>query len=534
MIAEVVGGLGLFLLGMWLMTDGLRLAAGDTLRDILARWTSSPWRGFATGVGLTGIVQSSSVVSMTTIGFANAGLVTLGQAIWVIYGANVGTTLTGWIVQFVGFRLDIGLYAMPAVGIGMALKLAGGGRRAALGQAVAGFGVLFLGIAGLKDGFAATATSFALPQFEGAGPAERLVYLGAGLALTTLMQSSSAFLVVALSALSSGLVSLSQAAAMVLGSVVGTTTTAIVAAIGGTPTAKRVASSHVIFACLAASLGFVLMIPLLGGVAAGIDAAGLVASETLVLVLFFTAVKLVGVLAIAPLTPALTRFLERRFEPPEDEAAQLRHLDRNVLQVPSLALHAGLSEVARLRAMSTEAIEAWLAAPQAGGTLAATAATAHLLADRIAAVLADLTRTTLGGEDVRQVQLLLRILQHYLAALHDAQRAAATLTEAPGMPPERRELEAEIREAIRHPERMEKALEKRLKAERDMLKEGLLARVADGRLSLEALDAHFRGMNAELRMLRHLRKGHRYIEDFATAVADTDPEVADDRRADAA
>jgi hypothetical protein len=253
-----------------------------------------------------------------------------------------------------------------------------------------------------------------------------------------------------------------------------------------------------------------------------------------VLVLFFTAVKIVGVVAIAPLTPALTRFLERRFEPPEDQAAQLRHLDRNVLQVPSLALHAGLSEVARLRSMSTEAIDAWLAAPQADGTLASTAPTARLLADRIAEVLAELTRTALSEQDVRQVQLLLRILQHYLAALNDAQRAAATLAEAPGMPPERRELEAAIREAIRHPERMEKALEKRLKAERDMLKEGLLARVADGRLPLEALDAHLRGMNAELRMLRHLRKGHRYIEDFDTAVADTDSEVANDRQAAAA
>lgn len=534
MITQVIGGLGLFLLGMWLMTDGLRLAAGDTLKGILARWTSSPLRGLATGVALTGLVQSSSVVSMATIGFANAGLVTLSQAIWVIYGANVGTTLTGWIVQFVGFRLDIGLYAMPAVGIGMALKLAGGGRRAALGQAIAGFGVLFLGIAGLKDGFAAGATSIALPQFDGAGPEERLAYIAVGLVLTTLMQSSSAFLVVALSALSSGLVTLPQAAALVLGSIVGTTTTAIVAAIGGTPTAKRVASSHVIFACLAAALGTALMLPLLGVIATAITAAGFAASDTLVLVLFFTAVKLVGVAAIAPLTPALTRFLERRFEPPEAEAAQLRHLDRNVLQVPSLALHAGLSEIGRLRSMSVAAIEAWLAEPRAAGALEATHATARQLAERIAVVLSELARTTLGQADVRQVQLLLRILQHYLAALQDAERAAASLAETPEMPPERRELQAAVLEAIRHPKRMEKALEKRLKAERDMLKEGLLARVAEGRLSLDALDAHLRGMNAELRMLRHLRKGHRYIEDFDTATADTDPEVADDRQADAA
>jgi len=527
-IAEVVGGLGLFLLGMWLMTDGLRLAAGDALKGILARWTSSPLRGLATGIGLTGLVQSSSVVSMTTIGFANAGLISLGQAIWVIYGANVGTTLTGWIVQFLGFRLDIGLYAMPAVGIGMALKLAGGGRRAAFGQALAGFGVLFLGIATLKAGFEGAAAGIALPRVAGDGPLQSLAYLGIGFVLTTLMQSSSAFLVVALSALASGLVDLPQAAALVLGAVVGTTTTAIIAALGGTPAAKRVASAHVTFACLAAALGFVLMMPLLAGIARALALAGAAPGDTLVLVVYFTAVKLMGVAAIAPLTPALTRFLERRFVPPEAEAARLRHLDRNVLQVPSLALHAGLQEIERLRALSVAAIDAWLGDPAAAEGLAHTAATARLLSDRIAAVLSDLARGTLGAADVRQVQLLLRILQHYLAALFDARRAAATTAETPETPPERREMQAAIREAIRHPEQMEKALEKRLKAERDMLKEGLLARVADGRLSLDALDAHLRGMNAELRMLRHLRKGHRYIEDFATAEAGTDAEEAVD------
>jgi len=239
MVSTVIGGLGLFLLGMWLMSEGLKLAAGDTLHAILARWTSSPGRGFLTGLGLTGLVQSSSAVSMATIGFANAGLLTLGQAIWVIYGANVGTALTGWIVQFLGFRVDVGLYAMPFVGLGMALRLTGGdSRRAAWGQALAGLGLLFLGIATLKSGFEGLATTGALPEADGGAPGDLLLYLGLGIVLTTLMQSSSALLVIAMSALASGVVTLPLAAAMVLGAAVGTTTTAVLAALGAVVTER--------------------------------------------------------------------------------------------------------------------------------------------------------------------------------------------------------------------------------------------------------------------------------------------------------
>ena len=107
MLSQTLGGLGLFLMGMWLMTEGLREAAGPALKRILARWTSSAFRGFLTGFGLTSLVQSSSAVTVATIGFANAGFLTLSQAVWVIYGTNLGTTMTGWIVSVFGFRLDI-------------------------------------------------------------------------------------------------------------------------------------------------------------------------------------------------------------------------------------------------------------------------------------------------------------------------------------------------------------------------------------------------------------------------------------------
>ena len=131
----LLGGMGLFLVGMWLMTDGLKLAAGDALRNILHNWTRTPSRGLVTGFAITALVQSSSAITVATIGFANAGLINLQQAIWVIFGSNVGTTMTGWIVAIIGFKVNLEAYALPLIGIGMLVKMTGGkGRRMAIGH----------------------------------------------------------------------------------------------------------------------------------------------------------------------------------------------------------------------------------------------------------------------------------------------------------------------------------------------------------------------------------------------------------------
>jgi phosphate:Na+ symporter len=535
LVAEVVGGLGLFLMGMWLMTDGLKLAAGDTLKAILERWTSTPGRGFLTGLGLTGAVQSSSAVTMATIGFANAGLLTLHQSVWVIYGANVGTTLTGWIVQLVGFRLDIGLYAMPLVGLGMALRLTGGtGPRAAYGQALAGAGVLFLGIAALKGGFEGLAATVALPEPSHGPLVDRLIYVAVGIVLTTLMQSSSALLVVALSLLASGIVPLPLAGAMVLGAAVGTTTTAILAAIGATPTAKRVASAHVVFATLAATIGFVALVPLMEAIAWALAAVGLAPEPTLVLVLFFTAVKLAGVAAIWPLTPALTRFLEARFRAAPGAPERLAYLDRSVREVPSVAIAAAVRETERLRDIAEAALAAWLAEPGDRAGLAAAAARVRAIAEGIAAFLADLGRDVLRPEEVARLHMLLRVLQHYMTAFYDAQRAAAALGEAGILPEERATLGRAIRATLARPETMGKDRERALKAELGTLKGRLLARAAEGGLPFDALDATLRGMNAEVRMLRRLRKGRHYLDAIGNPVPALEADDADEDGPEAA
>ena len=142
-----IGGIGLFPPGMWLMTERLRLAAGAALREVLTRSTRARWRALGSGIILAAVVQSSSAATVAAIGFVHAGLLTLGQVLWVLFGSNVGTTMTGWLVALLGLQIKIGLIALPLIGAGMLPRLTGGGsRRGSFGLALAGFGVLFLGI----------------------------------------------------------------------------------------------------------------------------------------------------------------------------------------------------------------------------------------------------------------------------------------------------------------------------------------------------------------------------------------------------
>ena len=165
-----LGGVGLFLLGMRLMTDGLKVAAGDALREILARGTATTPRGIISGIGITAVVQSSSAVIFATVGFVNAGLLTLFQAIGVIIGSNIGTTATSWLVALVGFKVDLQALALPAVAIGMLLRVTGQGkRRAYLGDALTGFGIFFLGLDVLKASFGDFGEGFDLAGALGEG-----------------------------------------------------------------------------------------------------------------------------------------------------------------------------------------------------------------------------------------------------------------------------------------------------------------------------------------------------------------------------
>lgn len=358
-LASLAGGVGLFLLGMTMMTDGLRMAAGPALERILASATRTRWHGLGSGMLVTSLVQSSSAVTVATIGFVNAGLLALGPALWVLFGANVGTTMTGWIVALVGLKFKVDALAMPLVGLGVMLHLSGAGkRRGAVGTAITGFGLLFMGIALLQTSFTGLAAQVTLPQ--GSGVTGVLAQLAVGVFMTVLMQSSSAAMAIAITAAQSGLLPPAGAAAVVIGANIGTTATAMLAAVGATPNAKRAAAAHVVFNGLTGVVALLLLPWLLTAMdwaRAGLDLPADPASS---LALFHTVFNVMGVLLMWPLAQRLTHWLQARFLASEHDEARPRHLDDTLLGVPSLALKALRLEVARVGHVATRLARAVL------------------------------------------------------------------------------------------------------------------------------------------------------------------------------
>jgi len=426
-LGGLAGGVGLFLLGMGLMTEGLRLAAGPALERILARSTQTRLRGLALGALVTVLVQSSSAVTVATIGFVNAGLLSLSQALWVLFGANVGTTTTGWLVALVGMKFNIELFALPLIGVGMLLRLTGeGGKRGALGTALAGFGVLFLGIDLLKNTFSDFAAAFVLPQWDGFIGVAAMVLVG--ILMTVLMQASAAALVLAFSAAQSGLVSIEAAAAVVIGANIGTTVTAVLAAIGATSNAKRAAVAHILFNVLTGTVALLLLPWLLGALGTLRELLGLDHAPAATLALFHTAFNLLGVALVWPLAGWLTAFLLGRFRSAEEDEARPRYIDKTVLAVPALALDALEREINRLGGIALRTVRAALGA--APPPLNQSQQSVDHLSFAIADFIAQLSRTSLAAESAHRLPELLRIVRYYETAAELAAEAAAAQRES--------------------------------------------------------------------------------------------------------
>jgi phosphate:Na+ symporter len=337
MIATILGGIGLFLLGMVLLTDGLKTAAGAALRNVLGRFTGGTLRAIASGAGLTALVQSSSATVLTTIGFVSAGLLTLRQAIGVIVGANLGTTSTGWIVSLLGLKLSIGAIALPLVGVGALLRLLTRDRLAATGIAIAGFGLIFVGIDVLQQGMATLSTRFDSADLPGATAGGRILLVGIGMVMTVVMQSSSAAVATTLTALHTGTISLDQAAALVVGQSIGTSVTAALAAVGASISAKRTAVAHILFNLLTGVIGF-LLIPAASHLEVVLGRQLGIVEPALLIAAFHTTFKLAGVLLLAPAIAPFTRLVERIV--PDATPALTRHLDASVAELPQVAVEA--------------------------------------------------------------------------------------------------------------------------------------------------------------------------------------------------
>ncbi|MCE5226257.1 MAG: Na/Pi cotransporter family protein, partial [Porphyromonadaceae bacterium] len=247
----LIGSLGLFLYGMKIMSEGLQKVAGDKMRSILSAMTSNRFTGVLTGVLITGLIQSSSATTVMVVSFVNAGLLSLAQSIGVIMGANVGTTVTAWIISLFGFKVDISAFAIPLIGLSIPLIFSEKSRRKSIGEFLMGFAFLFMGLDYLKDSVPDLQSNpqilAFLQNYTSMGYASLFIFLGIGTLLTIIVQSSSATVAITLIMCTKGWIPYDMAAAMILGENIGTTITANLAAIPANVSAKRAAIAHLLF-----------------------------------------------------------------------------------------------------------------------------------------------------------------------------------------------------------------------------------------------------------------------------------------------
>jgi len=377
----ILGGVGLFLLGMTVMTDGLKALAGSALRTVLGKAAATPLSGAFWGAIVTLLVQSSSAVTMTTIGLVNAGLLTFPQGLGLVFGANVGTTGTGWLVALIGVRVSLSAYALPMIFVGALARLLAVGRIAAAGGALAGFALVLYGLTTLQQGMGGLAESLHpsdLPAVLGApgvgwiaGSVGLMTLIVVGLAMTAVMQSSTAAIAVTISAYYAGAVSLEQGAALIIGQNIGTATSSALAAIGGSATAKRLALAYVLFkviAALIAIVAFPFTAELMKRFVASVDGMTLLAA-------YHTAYNVVGVAVLLPATQWFTRIVERLL--PSRQTALQRALDPSVLASPVIAIETArrvVADVLATKAASVSAALSGAAGPAAKDTAATAAA----------------------------------------------------------------------------------------------------------------------------------------------------------------
>src|SRR5499426_1712020 len=366
---SILGGVGLFLLGMSVMTDGLKAFAGSGLRTTLSKAAATPLSSTFWGAFITLIVQSSSATTMTTIGLVSAGLLTFSQGLGLVLGANVGTTGTGWLIALIGVRVSLTATALPMIFIGALIKLLGRGRVSAAGAALAGFALVLFGLTTLQEGMGGLAEKLHpadLPAIFGPGVSwwsglfGLLALIVVGLAMTAVMQSSTAAIAVTLSAHFAGAVALDQACALIIGQNIGTATSSAMAAIGASSNAKRLALAYVLFKLIAASIALVLFPvtnPLLVRASKIIDGVTLLAA-------YHTAYNVVGVALLLPLIDRFTRFVERIL--PERASPLTRCLDPAALVTPLAAEEAVRLTVARALGTMCGSIAAALTATSPG------------------------------------------------------------------------------------------------------------------------------------------------------------------------
>lgn len=416
-------GLGLFLLGMLQTEEGLERLAGRRLKRFLRHHTGHPLAAAGSGALVTALLQSSSLVGLLTLAMVGAQVIALPNALGVIIGANLGTTLSGWIVALIGFKLNLTSGALPLIALGsIGLVIASSSSRAAGAfRLITGLGLLLFGLDFMKS--AVTTEGLALGDVY-----RPWVMLGLGVAVTAVIQSSSAAMMMTLAALHAGAITLPDGAAFVIGADLGTTSTVLLGSLKGGADKRRVGLAHVLFNLVTDLLAFLLLLPFLGRLAAGID-------PLIALVAFHSAFNLIGVALFLPFLDPFARLLQRLIRAPASGLAQT--LQPGLTADAPSALHALATEVTGLARRTRDYHLAVLAgdADPGDGSGQRRYREIKALEGELARFAVALQRQSLGtGESARLAALTgaARDFVHAAKSVHDAARDLATLRDALG------------------------------------------------------------------------------------------------------
>lgn len=335
----LLAGLGIFLFGIFLMEDSIKEVAGRSFKQLVRRYTNTSAKAVLTGISITSLLQSSSAIMLMILAFVGAGIMTLQNAIGVIFGANIGTTVTAWIVAVFGFKISIESFALPIIALGGLGMIFFPGRPRFYGfcRLLLGFGFLFHGLAYMKEGVEQLTTQFDVASIAEMGT---WVFVLAGLLLTALMQSSSATIAIVLTAISSEVIGFRAGAAMVIGANIGTTVTVLLGAVGGVPIKKRVAYSHLIFNGITAILALILLPVLIWIIQSWLDWQQ---QPILGIALFHTLFNVAGLLLFLPFINRMAVLVTRLF--PEEEHMFTHYIQNTSFEITDAALEAFRKEI---------------------------------------------------------------------------------------------------------------------------------------------------------------------------------------------
>lgn len=366
-LLTLVGALGMFLYGMNMMSTGLQKTAGNGLRRLLGTMTSNPFKGVLTGFGITAVIQSSSATTVMVVGFVSAGLLTLAQAIGVIMGANIGTTMTAWIIAIFGFKADISVLAVPLMALGFILSVNKKDKLRNISELVIGFSLLFLGLSLMKSSVPDLKETPQVLNFitnwSGHGFWSVLLFLAGGTILTLILQSSSATVALTLIMLNMGWIKFDMAAAMVLGENIGTTITANIAATVGNVNAKRAALAHTVFNLFGVIWALAFFQPFVHFIQWIVSLMGVDEQTSLVygISTLHTVFNLINTCIMIWFTKKIEKLVTFiiKDKPQEGEAKEgrIKYIDYGLIATPELALAESSKEVAHFGTIMKNGLE---------------------------------------------------------------------------------------------------------------------------------------------------------------------------------